>query len=1047
MIEPSSTIASVRRRRLVGVAVAWALMAMLPVGPRAASRARESQGEPAPAARPWVDLARYGDLLFVAQTDPSRIERYDIAGDAWLTPIALPEPPTAVAAGESGLWVGTASRLLHARLDGSELGHVRNLRYQALDIELARDAVLVLGRGRLYRFAATTLTLEAQFAVNDIGERTDLAVDPAGERCAVREPYSLLIYDCRADGGGNLVANSAVQALADEPGLAPRLAYDPSGQVLTVDEGLQVTAAGGFLRRLEGGPFRDLVEAGDLWYTLGASRLERFAAAMESGDASAQDGDWRGMFALGPELLLVGMPVVAGRPNLRRLAVATMFPGPPGIRPDPANAAFTADQAAAGSDGTLYLLSRRFGAVFRWSAAANRFLSSIALEESLTGIATDPVEPLLYLATAQGRVLRWDARRPEEPPLLRFAIEPPPRCLASLGAYLAACGDGGTLRVYDATSGRLAGELSGMTNGRLVAAADGRLYQQEDFMFGTVRVFSAQFDASSQQLVAGPVTDTGSNRRALAPDRGGRRILVGSGDLIEMSGDMVRRVDELPHEVDAAAATADGWATLREEPDGQISLERWGPRLAPVARRSLGAGRVTDLWVLPGSDEVVVLLDRQERPWLGRYRGADLAELATMPPPKRPVNDDIAGALAMDPAVPTLAFDSGLASLEDGEIASDCMSVIGHSLWFSLTATRAGVYRLHARANSFTPELAAFTGTTHPLTQLACLRRILPADDYSLDLSLRAGERVLIRVDGSKTVDNQLRPAGGRGQLGLGFTPSPPNDDVSQAESIADLPHILEGNVASATNEDRESTQCGWMGGLWYRYQAASNGMLSISGTASPKQMIVSAWSGTRHPLKALACAEVGPNVTTRLEMPVGRDQVVLIRVSPSSYDLDQPFRLSVSAPNLGLNDDLAGALNVRAPYSGTFATQTAGTEPRERGPWCVPTAGHGLWFRYLPAGPEILRVDTSGSSYDTVLSIWTGSAHPLEQLACNDDADDDQRAARLVTRVDGGQPYWIKAEGFGNEAGLLSIAVAVSAVADELALPRVGGVAGVGLR
>ena len=1039
MIEPFSAIGLVGRRHLVGIALAGALLATLPAGPRVASHAREAQGEPAPAARPWVDLARYGDLLFVAQTDPNRIERYDLAVDAWLAPVALPEPPTAIAAGESGLWVGTSSRLMRARLDGSELGHVRNLRYPAIDIELAPDAVLVLGRGRLYRFAASSLSLEAQFGMNDAGDRTDLAVNPAGDRCAVREPYSLLIYDCRAEGVGNPVGNVGIQALADEPGLSPRLVYGSDGQVLTVDEGLQLMAEGGPLRQLEGGPFRDLVEVEDLWYALGAGRLERFATAMERGDSSSLDGDWRSLFPLQSDLLLVGMPVVGGRPSLRRLDMAAAFPGPPGIRPDPAQAAFTADHAVAASDGSIFLHSRRFGAVFRWSTSANQFLPGIALEEPIGAMATDPTRPLLYLSTLRGRVLRWDAQQPEAAPSPLFAIEPPPRCLASLGAYLAACVDNVGLRIVDLASGRQVAEQSGITTGRLVAPEGGWLYQQEQSPW-TLRIFSSHFDASSQRLSPGPVLDTGSTRRALAPDRGGSLVLVGSGELIDLSQDSPRRVDELPFEVDAAAATADGWATLREEPSGQLTLERWGPRLAPVAKRSLGPGRVTDLWVLPESGDVVVLLEREERPWLGRYRGSDLEALAAMPPPARPANDDIAGALALDPAVPALDFDNSLASLEDGEVASDCMSIIGHSLWFGLTATRTGVYQLHARASSFAPELAVFAGSAHPLKELACSRRILPTDDYPLDLPLRAGDQVLVRIDGTTTVAGQTRPAGGRGQLELGFTPTPPNDDLSGAEAIADLPAVLEGNVGTATNEDRESLQCGWRGGLWYRYQAEANGMVSISGSVSPMPMSVSAWSGTRHPLKALACAELGNSVTTRLEMAVSRGQVLLIRVSPNSYDPDQPFRLSISAPRMGLNDDLADALHVRAPFTGTFATQGAGSESRERGPWCVPKAGHGLWFRYLPAGPEILRVDTAGSDYDTVLSLWTGGAHPLEQVACNDDADEDRRAARLVSRVDGGQAYWIKAEGFESEAGLLSIELTASVVADEVALPRVGG-------
>src|SRR5208283_3275262 len=55
-------------------------------------------------------------------------------------------------------------------------------------------------------------------------------------------------------------------------------------------------------------------------------------------------------------------------------------------------------------------------------------------------------------------------------------------------------------------------------------------------------------------------------------------------------------------------------------------------------------------------------------------------------------------------------------------------------------------------------------------------------------------------------------------------------------------------------------------------------------------------------------------------------------------------------------------------------------------------TGGHAngayntIWYKYTPTFSANLNVDTIGSSYDTVLSIWTGSAGALTNIACNDD-------------------------------------------------------------
>jgi len=46
----------------------------------------------------------------------------------------------------------------------------------------------------------------------------------------------------------------------------------------------------------------------------------------------------------------------------------------------------------------------------------------------------------------------------------------------------------------------------------------------------------------------------------------------------------------------------------------------------------------------------------------------------------------------------------------------------------------------------------------------------------------------------------------------------------------------------------------------------------------------------------------------------------------------------------------------------------------------------HTIWYQFTPLFSANLNVDTSNSSYDTVLSIWTGTQGSLTNIACNDD-------------------------------------------------------------
>lgn len=58
-----------------------------------------------------------------------------------------------------------------------------------------------------------------------------------------------------------------------------------------------------------------------------------------------------------------------------------------------------------------------------------------------------------------------------------------------------------------------------------------------------------------------------------------------------------------------------------------------------------------------------------------------------------------------------------------------------------------------------------------------------------------------------------------------------------------------------------------------------------------------------------------------------------------------------------------------------------------------VPSCGAGtnsVWFSFTAPADGRFAADTFGSRFDTVLSVWERSGHPLTEVACNDDTTDD---------------------------------------------------------
>src|SRR4051794_11374697 len=92
------------------------------------------------------------------------------------------------------------------------------------------------------------------------------------------------------------------------------------------------------------------------------------------------------------------------------------------------------------------------------------------------------------------------------------------------------------------------------------------------------------------------------------------------------------------------------------------------------------------------------------------------------------------------------------------------------------------------------------------------------------------------------------------------------------------------------------------------------------------------------------------------------------------------PQAALASAPS---NDDVGAATSIGSlPYTNTQDTTEA--TPGTNDPSCVGN-GPTVWYSYTPSSNVHLDANTFGSTYDTTLSVYTGSPGSLTQIACND--------------------------------------------------------------
>ncbi len=151
---------------------------------------------------------------------------------------------------------------------------------------------------------------------------------------------------------------------------------------------------------------------------------------------------------------------------------------------------------------------------------------------------------------------------------------------------------------------------------------------------------------------------------------------------------------------------------------------------------------------------------------------------------------------------------------------------------------------------------------------------------------------------------------------------------------------------------------------------------------------------------------------------------------TPSNANFSTPTAISSSG---SITEDTSGASsNAPSPGPTSVANLTIDNYCGDGAPLSqsgVPDNGaaKAVWFSVTPSATTTAEFDTIGSSYDTILSVWTGSSiNNLTAVACNDDISLGVVRTSQISNltVNGGTTYYIMVSTFGvpilNSSGSL---------------------------
>ncbi len=380
-------------------------------------------------------------------------------------------------------------------------------------------------------------------------------------------------------------------------------------------------------------------------------------------------------------------------------------------------------------------------------------------------------------------------------------------------------------------------------------------------------------------------------------------------------------------------------------------------------------------------------------------------------------NDAFAGASVLAPAGAIVTTTSLRATRETGEPAH-AGNAGGRSLWWRWTPPAAGTAVIATRGSSFDTVLGVYTGSA-----VGALAAVASNDDdddsYSsyVRFTTVAGATYFIAVDG-------YNGEGGDVVLtALHSASASPNDAFSARANLAGTALDVAASNIVATRETGEPTHASAGGrSLWWTWVAPDNGTLSLSTAGSTFDTLLGVYTGSAvGALTAVAANDDGgPEYTSALSLAVTRGTAYQIAVdgyggANGRVRLVLGFLAAGARP---ANDNFAARTVLTGSQVSVAATTAGATKETGEPNHAGSAGGSSVWWSWTAPGDGTLTLSTEGSSFDTVLAVYTGTAFNALSLVGADDDGGDAGSSRLALPVRAGTVYQIAVDGYNRAAG-----------------------------
>ncbi|MBI5375773.1 MAG: hypothetical protein HZA77_10070 [Candidatus Schekmanbacteria bacterium] len=340
------------------------------------------------------------------------------------------------------------------------------------------------------------------------------------------------------------------------------------------------------------------------------------------------------------------------------------------------------------------------------------------------------------------------------------------------------------------------------------------------------------------------------------------------------------------------------------------------------------------------------------------------------------------------------------------------------SVWWYWEAPCSGDMTLDTSGSDFNTVLAVYTGSNvDGLTEVVSNDDCESEPESCVTFAVEDGVIYKIAIDGYQGLE-------GNGVLNWNFasSSSPPNDNFEDAILIEGISDSTTGSNECSTTESGEPNHAGSSAGhsVWWYWTSSYSGEMTFSTTGSDINTVLAVYTGSSvDDLTEVASSDeqcdeevsgscvdftAEPGVTYRIAVDGDRGNIVLNWSIDFNDDFDDADSINGSTGSVTWNN--VGATNEDG-------------EPNHAGAaYDAENNSSSLWWYWEASCSGDMTLNTTGSDFNTVLAVYTGSSvDDLTEVVSNDDCESEPESC-VTFAAEEGIVYRIAADGYQGEQG-----------------------------